>query len=258
MRDDLEDRIAASMIGAWWSRAIDVQGGEVLEYDGLVLALTNLPSDDQNVVLVGREPTDTLAALRMAEAEFRARACQFGVKVVVGRTPSAEWAVRELGLQRILQEPVMAVSVADVAEAAPPPGVSLRRVTTPEDRAAAVDVEMQVFGTRREIAEALVPASVADDPHVRAYVATLAEGPVAGAHARRHEQTVGIFGVGTVERARRRGIGGALTSLVVRDHANVADLAWLESSDLGRPMYERLGFRTIAHTEVWIRRAEGA
>jgi predicted GNAT family acetyltransferase len=258
MRDDLEDRIAASMIGAWWSRAIDAPGGEVLEHDGLVLALTNLPADDQNVVLVGREPTDTIAALRIAEAEFRARDRQFGVKVMVGRTPSAEWAVRELGLQRILLEPVMAASVSNVAEAAPPPGVSLRRATSSEDRAAAVDVEMQVFGTRREIAEAMIPMSIADHATTRAYVATLDGSLIAGAHARRHERTIGIFGVGTVERVRRRGIGAALTSFAVRDHADVADLAWLESSEMGRPVYQRLGFRTIAHTEVWIRRAEGA
>jgi GNAT superfamily N-acetyltransferase len=176
------------------------------------------------------------------------------VKVVVGRTPGVESALRELGLRRILLEPVMAVAVSELAEPTPPPSVSLRRATTPENLAAAVDVEMAVFGTRRDIAQALVPPSVADHPRSRAYVATLDGEPVAGAHARRHERTVGIFGVGTLERARRRGIGAALTSFVVRDHADVADLAWLESSDMGRPVYERLGFRSIADTEVWVRR----
>jgi GNAT superfamily N-acetyltransferase len=253
MASELEDRVDAGIVGAWRGRATGVDGGEALELDGLVLALTNLPADDQNVALVERDPADPVEALRRAEEEFRARGRQFGVKIVVGRTPGIESAVRELGLRRILVEPVMAAAVSDLTEPTPLAAVEVRRATTGPDLAAAVEIEMGVFGTTREIAEALVPPSVAEDPNVRAYVATLGGEPVAGAHTRRHERTVGVFGVGTIDRARRRGIGGALTAFVVRDHRDVADVAWLESSDLGRPVYERIGFRTIAYTEVWVR-----
>lgn len=258
MPDDLVDRIVDGMIDAWRDRATGIDGGEVLELDGLVLALTNLGADDQNVTLVEREPADPLAALGQAEAQFRTRGRQFGVKVVVGRTPSVESALRELGLQRILSEPVMAVAVSDVVRAPTPTGVVIERARKAEDLSAAIDLEIEVFGTKRPIAEALLPPAMADHPKMRAYVARLDGRPAAGAQARRDGRTVGVFGVGTIERARRRGIGAALASFVVMDHGEVADVAWLESSDLGLPVYERLGFGAIARSEVWVRRRRGA
>lgn len=258
MPDDLVDRIVDGMIVAWRDRTTGIDGGEVLELDGLVLALSNLAPDDQNVTLVEREPADPIAALGLAEEEFRSRGRRFGVKVVVGRAPSVESAVRELGLARILSEPVMAVEVSGVLRAPTPSGVVIERARRTEDLSAAIDVEIEVFGTKRPIAEALLPPAVADHPRMRAYVARLDGRPVAGAQARRDGRTVGVFGVGTVERARRRGIAAALTSFVVTDHEGVADVAWLESSDLGLPVYERLGFRAVARSEVWVRPRRGA
>jgi predicted GNAT family acetyltransferase len=249
---DLEERIAEAMVAAWRDRALAVSGGEVLEHDGLVLALTNLPTDEQNVVLVEREPAHPVGALRAAEERFRSRGRALGVKVVVGRTPGVEAAVRSLGLERVIAEPVMAVSLADVVSGPAPAGVSIRRLTTTDDREAAVGIEVEVFGSQRPVAEALLPRS---DPTMRSYVATLDGVPAAAAHVRRHERVVGVFGVGTAERARRRGIGAAITSFAALDHLDVADLAWLESSDAGRSVYERIGFRTIGRSEVWVRGA---
>jgi predicted GNAT family acetyltransferase len=251
---DLEERIAAAMIAAWRDRAAGVSGGEVLGHDGLVLALTNLPADDQNVTLVEREPSDPVAALRTADGLFRSRGRTFGVKVVVGRTPGVEAAIRSLGLERAVAEPVMAVSVADVVSCPAPPGVAIRRATTASDREIALEVEVEVFGTARPVAEALLPLPDAGHPRMRSYVATLDGVAVAAAHVRRHERVVGVFGVGTVERARGRGIGGAITSFAALDHRVQADLAWLEASAAGRAVYERIGFRPIGRSEVWVRR----
>jgi GNAT superfamily N-acetyltransferase len=253
--DELEDRVVAAMLASWRDRVGGIEGGEVVELDGLVLALSNLPAVDQSVTLVERDPADPVAALTAAEERFRSRGLPLGVKVVVGRFPAIESAVRALGLERVVTEPVMAVRVEDVAHEPAPGGVSIRRVTTAYDRAAAVTVEMAVFGTERAVAEALVPAAIADEPKMRSYVATEGGAAIAAAHVRRDGRTVGVFGVGTVESARGRGIGAAITSFAVQDHLDLADLAWLESSDLGRSVYERLGFRPIGRSEVWVRPA---
>jgi hypothetical protein len=256
MTSDLEDRIVGAMIAAWRDRVGGVAGGEVIELDGLVLALSNLPADDQSVTLVEREPVESVAALTAAEERFTSRGLPFGVKVVVGRTPGVEGAIRSLGLARAVSEPVMAARVEDLAHGPAPDAVSIRRVATQDDRAVAIAVEVEVFGTERAVAEALVPRSSADQPGQRSYVATIGDAPVATAHVRLHERVVGVFGVGTVDAARRRGIGAAITSFAVRDHLDVAELAWLESSALGRSVYERLGFRTIGRSEVWVRRPD--
>src|SRR6476659_7421379 len=57
---------------------------------------------------------------------------------------------------------------------------------------------------------------------------------------------VGLFGVATPPEHRGRGYGAALTAAAARDgFAAGADLAWLQSSRLGLPVYRRLGFREV-------------
>ncbi|WP_422735393.1 GNAT family N-acetyltransferase [Micromonospora sp. WMMD729] len=61
---------------------------------------------------------------------------------------------------------------------------------------------------------------------------------------------VGVFNIAVVPAARGRGLGRAITEKVVRDGvAAGADAAYLQSSALGRPLYESMGFR---FQENWI------
>jgi ribosomal protein S18 acetylase RimI-like enzyme len=62
-----------------------------------------------------------------------------------------------------------------------------------------------------------------------------------GMHAR---GVVGVFNIAVVPGARGRGVGRAITEKVLRDGvAAGADAAYLQSSALGRPLYESMGFR---------------
>ena len=56
--------------------------------------------------------------------------------------------------------------------------------------------------------------------------------------------TVGIYGVGVVESARRGGIGAALTLRAARAFEDRTDLAWLQPSDMAHTMYADLGIVT--------------
>jgi GNAT superfamily N-acetyltransferase len=88
------------------------------------------------------------------------------------------------------------------------------------------------------------PRSLAADPAVRLAVADLDGEPVAAAAAIRSGSTLGIYAVGTLERARRRGIGRATTQAVM-DAGRASwgsDLAILQSSDMGVPVYRSMGF----------------
>jgi hypothetical protein len=63
---------------------------------------------------------------------------------------------------------------------------------------------------------------------------------------------VGIFNVGTLRPHRRRGYGAAITARAVADGlAAGGRWAWLESSDDGLRVYERLGFATVETHAVW-------
>ena len=59
----------------------------------------------------------------------------------------------------------------------------------------------------------------------------------------------GVFNIATVPAYRGRGSGRAVTSRIVADGvARGADLAYLQSSEDGYPLYQSMGFRTV---ETW-------
>jgi N-acetylglutamate synthase len=61
--------------------------------------------------------------------------------------------------------------------------------------------------------------------------------------------TAGIFNIATVPAYRGRGYGRAITSRIVADGIDRgADLAYLQSSEAGYPLYQSMGFRTV---ETW-------
>ena len=67
-------------------------------------------------------------------------------------------------------------------------------------------------------------------------------------------ETVGIFNVATPPNQRRQGYRAALTERAIRDGFDQgADLAWLQSSHLGEPVYRHIGFRTVGTYNLFTR-----
>jgi GNAT superfamily N-acetyltransferase len=70
---------------------------------------------------------------------------------------------------------------------------------------------------------------------------------------------VGIYGVGTIPEQRGRGYGSAVTIAGIEwGRRNGADLAVLEATEAGLPVYRRLGFETVFETTTWFRRPTAA
>ncbi len=75
--------------------------------------------------------------------------------------------------------------------------------------------------------------------------------PVGTSVAYHSDGVVGVYLVGVVPAMRRKGFGEALTW-----HATLSDPALpcsLQASDLGRPVYERMGYVTVAECAMWIK-----
>ena len=112
-----------------------------------------------------------------------------------------------------------------------------------------VDVFRGVFvghGRSRELAERMFPDSLLGDADVRAFVARLEGTAVGYSLAIRSERAGGVYNVGTLPDARRRGVGTALTWAAV-DEARRAglDCVVLQSSEMALRMYEAMGFATV-------------
>ena len=88
-------------------------------------------------------------------------------------------------------------------------------------------------------------------PHIAAFTAYLGAEPVACAMTLVSHRVAGVFYVATVEHARRRGLGDALTRLATRTGFELgADAAWLGASEMGAGLYRRIGFQDLGTTLV--------
>jgi ribosomal protein S18 acetylase RimI-like enzyme len=68
-----------------------------------------------------------------------------------------------------------------------------------------------------------------------------------------HDGDCGIYNVGTLEHARRRGIGTALTSTLVRDAiARGCQTASLQATPMAERMYAAVGFRDLGRIVEYV------
>jgi ribosomal protein S18 acetylase RimI-like enzyme len=253
--DDVGERIALGFVEAERQRRANVDGAEVLEIDGLLLAFANVPDPPVNSVLVISEPSDPPAALSAAEAAFRERDRVFGIDVAVGRHPSVDQAIRSAGFSLLFSWPAMAAGVEDLPERSLPEGVRAEPVSGAIGAAAVASVETALVDPSEledgsEIAGFYAAGSYGVGG-ARTFVAWEGDEPVGIASAHLRDGAIGILGVAVVPDARRRGIASALSVIAAR--AFPADLAWLHASEGARDVYERLGFREVAEWEVWVR-----
>lgn len=113
-------------------------------------------------------------------------------------------------------------------------------------------------GMPAHLAELLFSASFAADPDVAFFTVRLDGRPVGVSLAIRSGDVGGVYAVGTLPDARRRGVGTAATWACV-----TAGRAWgcgaiaLQASDMGLPIYAAMGFRTVVEYTVF-RRLAGA
>ena len=74
--DDVGERIALGFAAAERQRRANVEGAEVREIDGLLLAFANVPDPPVNSVLVISEPADPVAAFHAAADKTRSTKVQ--------------------------------------------------------------------------------------------------------------------------------------------------------------------------------------
>jgi GNAT superfamily N-acetyltransferase len=250
---EIAERVALGLVDMERKRRRNVVGGEVLEIDGLVLALSNLPDPALNSAVVAHEPRDPAGALRLAGEAFEERGLSLGIDLQLGRHPALDEAVRRDGLTRIIERPALAAAIAVLGQPSSPHGVDIRPVEAEGDVAGLVTVGVEAFDDDPAVGAAFYGAGATGIEGLQAFVAWERERPVGIATGYLHDAAVGVMGVGVVPSARRRGIGSALTLRAATAFPG-ADMAWLHPSDEARGMYERLGFAPVSQWEVWVRR----
>jgi ribosomal protein S18 acetylase RimI-like enzyme len=92
-----------------------------------------------------------------------------------------------------------------------------------------------------------------DDPYWHAYVAYSDGEPAATTQLIVADGVAGLYYVGTRAAWRSRGLGEAVTRHAVRSGAAPGcDVATLQASPVGYPVYKKIGFRDVAYYQTFV------
>jgi ribosomal protein S18 acetylase RimI-like enzyme len=193
-----------------------------------------------NGVLVESEPCSSVAE-SVREVEELAPVC--GVQVREGRHPEVEEEVARLGLTDRTPMPGMTATPDELRDVHVP-DLELVRVEDEDGLVEAARAAAGGFGGPFESMRALyAPAALGLEGN-RIYLGRVGSETVTTAIGYQTGRDLAIFSVATLDSHRRRGYGAAITAHACREgFANGADLAWLQTSELGESVYRGLGFR---------------
>jgi ribosomal protein S18 acetylase RimI-like enzyme len=241
-----------------WREMVRWSGGVVHEERGLLFVAG--PSSYLRVAIRMDRAVDGAQAVRRA-GEF------FGVSegghIVLVREPddadlaraalsagyAPAWTERSMALH---EPPAASPLIADL---------DVRAVSTPAEVRdyATVVADANDDPGERERAGLLFHDDTILSPHIAAFVAYVDGAPVSCAMTLVSHGVAGVFYVATVESARRRGLGDALTRMAARAGFDLgARAAWLGASEMGADLYRRIGFSDLGTTIIEYESPEAA
>jgi GNAT superfamily N-acetyltransferase len=253
MDDAILARLEHESMLDWLRIAFAQVAGAIIRLeDGVAVSATGLPAPFFNQVVTDDDAShDAVAA---AVAELRERGAPFCVVLRRDQDAHLRALMGEVGL--ILNEGVMPGMALDPIPSDLPttaPGLELRLV---RNAAALRDhglVAAHGYGLPEEIALRFVGGELWKREGATVYTGYADGRPVTSGFSIRSGDTLGIFTIATEPDARGRGFGTAMTGRLVADGAAAGcTIAALQASRMGRPIYERLGFRLVQEYEIYV------
>jgi ribosomal protein S18 acetylase RimI-like enzyme len=189
---------------------------------------------------------DAASELEGALEEVEAAGVPSSVQVRAGETPACERQARRLGLTKELALPAMVVREADLRRPEVD-GLSISAVDGDPGRRLAIETAAEGFGAPLSVFEPIYRDDVLALDGFRVYVARAGDEVVSTSIGYTMDDAAAIFNVATPAAHRGRGYGAAVTvAAALGGFENGAELVWLQASELGYPVYRRLGFEQAA------------
>jgi len=242
------DRAAHALIAALRLLASSVPGMyEQQVGPGVFTVVSGLPIATLNGVVTDITDPDATAIDRAAVG-VAALGLPWSILFRGEPEPAAERVAARYGLTDRSASPLMAYDVT--ANPVPPPAraEAAARVAAvgPDDHDEYAAALAAGFEAPLEIMARLGSAAALGMPGAAGYVAREDGRAVAAGLGIFLERTCGIFNIATAPEYRGRGYGRAVTSRILADAiARGSELAYLQSSDDGYPLYKSMGFATV-------------
>ena len=228
---------------AWRLLAGHAPNGELHETADVLFASVPVPVAYFNSAFV-KPPADERDCIDQARAYFSARNLPYTLRFREDDEPEKATAVCEAsGLVSAGVSPLMVAPVADI-ETRTDADV---RVVDGRNWTAYVTTMATGFGIPVDVLSHLFAESLTDSGSFVGFLAYEGGVPVSTSALIVSDDVAGVYNVATPEPFRRRGLGEATTRAAVAEgERRGCVLTTLQASDIGYPIYERMGYRTVA------------
>jgi hypothetical protein len=244
------DQVASALGATWALLAETLQQGWSRYQGGVYTLVTGVPVATLNGVWAVEEDVE----VDVVDAGL-ALVARSDVPYCLEVRPGGRAGGAELAAKHLMTPAGDIPLMASVAVARPPvvDRLGIRELDGSE-AALHCDLAGSAFGAPPELLAELITAEVLGHQAVRGYVGEVAGEPVVTAMSVTLGDGIGIFNVATPAAYRRRGYGAAITARAAFDGVtDGAQWAWLQSSEAGYGVYERLGFTTLERWPLWTR-----
>ena len=197
------------------------------------------------------------AALEGSLAEIESAGMPFTLQVRDGLAPRTERRAKELGLTAV--EPIEGMLLLPSELTRPPAAgeLTIRPIGT-ELLDEAIDVTARGFEAPPEVFLPVYTPTVFAFPGFMCYLGFVGDQAVTVGVCARVEDIAGIFSVATPAEHRRHGYASSLVFQAAHDAFRAGTtLAYLQASPMGCSVYQRLGFRIVAHYRILSRPPAG-
>lgn len=244
--EETQARADANLFETFGAIAGAAEGGEVRQVDSVIIAASGLPVAAFNIAFVTSPLGEPAKVLREIARYFDGRKLPFIVRVREGVDPRTEAAAEAAGMP--FSDAIPGMVLEDLGGRGPTvEGLTVRMAGSEPELDDHARVAAQAFDMPLEVARALMAVGRLRLPGIEFYVGYVEGRPVAGSVLFLSHDVAGVYNVATVPAQRGQGIGEAMTWHAIRRGAERGALfASLQASEMGKPIYERMGFRTTA------------
>ena len=215
-----------------------------------VLALSGEPMADVNVAFIfgGAQPAKQLRAF-YGTARDRGLPLVFMLAEELAADLTA--TAQSLGMEQAGRVPLM-VYRPQAAGVSPAP-YEITRVDDEQDLRAALTLGAIAFDHPVAVWTRVFGPLILEAPGVEIFLAHRDGVPMSTVWTIRGGRTLGIFNMATPPEHQRKGAGAALLAQVIAWHyERGATLFYLQATEAGYPLYERIGFQTVARPFIWV------
>ena len=228
-----------------------IPGAEVRPVGEVTVYLSGTPFPPANGVVATRALTST-EDLATAVTTVAATGLPHLVQLRRGLSPVADAWLGTHGYVVADAAPAMVLPVAGQLAVPEVPGLWMERVTSAEGLELHLQVACAAFEMPYELLSQVFTLDSLAQPSIRVYLGWIGAKAVTTAVGIVSGNAVGVYTVGTLPPERGKGYGAAITAVVVAEAVRTgATWSYLQSSESGFGVYQRLGYEIVDRWELW-------